>query len=310
MLEPDLLSPRRRYLLALSGGRDSVCLLHLLLQSGFQKIHLVHLNHCLRGKESDGDARFVSQLAHKLNLPLTLEKQPVAQLAQERKESLEATARTTRHQLFVKAARETGCSRVLLAHHAEDQAETCLFNLLRGSAGLKGMRTENEFQVGRKTLTLLRPLLNTRRTQIDSYLAEHSISYREDHSNLDPNYTRNRLRHEALPLLADILQRDVVSAVTRALEISRENEQTITQLLESLQLYDPQGRLFLPKLRELSPELQRACLHSFLQEHRIPQISQPLLQRASQLIAPSGPAGLNLPGNRFLRRKEGRLFII
>ncbi len=309
MLETRLLSSRRQYLLAISGGRDSVCLLHLLSQQGFRNLHLIHLNHQLRGQESEDDARFVTDLAQKLALPLTLEKTSIAQRAQDQGESIETAARHARHQLFAKVARETNCSRILLAHHAEDQAETCLFNLLRGSSGLKGMLLENEFLIDQKKLTFLRPLLNTRRTEIDQYLKEHAIPYREDQSNRDLCYSRNRLRHEALPLLTDILQRDIIPPIIRALETSREHQVLISQIITSLQLRDPQGRLFLPKIRELPPELQRACLKQFLEDHQIPQISNSLLQRTLTLIPSDGPPALNLPGNRFLRRKEGRLFL-
>lgn len=310
MLQTGLLSPQRRYLLALSGGRDSVCLLHLLLESGIRKLHLVHLNHQLRGEESEADAHFVTKLAQELNLPLTLEKAAVAKLAEDCGKSLEAAAREARHQLFAKVAHETGCSRVLLAHHADDQAETCLFNLLRGSAGLKGMAAESPFQVDRKTLTLLRPLLHTRRAQIDHYLSHNNLPFRDDSTNADPEFTRNRIRHEALPLLTDILQRDIVPPILRASEISRENELIITEIIESLELLDPQGRIFLPKFRNLSPSLQQACLKNYFHRHQIPQISKALLERALELISPDGPASFNLPSNRYLRRKEGRIFII
>ena len=309
MLDTALLSPRRHYLLALSGGRDSVCLLHLLLQQGYRNVHLVHLNHQLRGQDSEADAKFVSDLARELNFPLTLEKADISRLAKEEKKSLESSARSARHQLFVKAARTTGCSRVLLAHHADDQAETCLFNLLRGSAGLKGMEPQNEFQIDRKKLTFLRPLLQTRRAQIDQFISSNNLSYREDGSNTDLAFTRNRIRHQALPLLSQILARDVVPPLTRALATNRANEEIISNLLEVLELRDPQGRLFLPKLRDLPPALQRACLRNYLHEHQIPQISQALLDRALLLISPEGPPALNLPSNFFLRRKNGRLFV-
>ena len=310
MLDQSRLSPRRNYLLAISGGRDSVCLLHQLLDHGFRQLHLVHLNHQLRGEQSEDDARFVQQLAKDQNLPLTLETAEVTARAKEDGHSIETAARHARHQLFAETARNTGCHRVLLAHHAEDQAETCLFNLLRGSAGLKGMQPESEFLVDHETLVFLRPLLNTRRAQIDNYLTERDIAYREDQSNQDPSHTRNRLRNEALPLLAEIMQRDIVPSLTRAVDTSQQNDLILSQLLDSLQLRDPQGRLFLPALRELSHSLQKACLKQYLQEHQIPQISKTLVENALEVISPSGPPALNLPGNRFLRRKEGRILII
>jgi tRNA(Ile)-lysidine synthase len=305
VLDLALLSPHRRYLLALSGGRDSVALLHLLLENGFEKLHLVHLDHQLRGSESDGDAEFVAALAQSKQLPLTLAQADLTGTS----DSLETAARNARQALFAKVARERDCSRVLLAHHADDQAETCLFNLLRGSSGIKGMAREHEIQVGDQTLTLLRPLLQTRRSEIDRYLLEKGIDYREDSSNQDPAHTRNRLRHEALPLLADILKRDLAPALVRAAEISREKEEIIGSLLDTLELRDPQGRLFLPKVRELAPALQKASLQQYLIENEVPNLSKSLMERALLLVSPDGPPSLNLPGNRFLRRKEARILI-
>lgn len=309
MLDLEPLSPHRGYLLALSGGRDSVCLLHALVEKGFQNLHLVHLNHQLRGQESEGDAHFVKELAQQLKLPLTSESAAIAELATQSGESLETAARHARHQLFAKVARATGYPRVLLAHHAEDQAETCLFNLLRGSSGIKGMAPESTLTVGTETLTLLRPLLRTRRTEIDAYLHKHQLPFREDLSNQENIYTRNRLRNEALPLLENILQRDIVPALNRAAEATRENELIIDEYLDALSLQDPQGRLFLPKLRTLSPQLQRACLKAYLTQHRVEKISQRLLDDAIALIPAEGPPRLNLPGGVFLRRKEGRIFL-
>lgn len=309
MLNLTLLAPEKSYLLGLSGGRDSVCLLHLLLAHGFRNLHLIHLNHQLRGEESEGDADFVRHLAEQHQLPHTLETAPVAELAAKNGTSLETAAREARHQLFAKISHKTQCPRVLLAHHADDQAETCLFNLLRGSAGVKGMEPETFLEVEGQQLIVLRPLLQTRRSEITSYLQANKLAHREDSSNRDPAHTRNRLRHEALPLLQEILDRDIVPALLRANEATREREKILTAILETLQLRDPQGRLFLPKLRQLSPSLQRACLKQYLDEHEVPQISSALLDQAVLLIAPSGPPALNLPGNRFLRRKEGRIFL-
>lgn len=310
MLDCSLLSPRRNYLLALSGGRDSVALLHLLLEAGFQELHLVHLNHGLRGEDSEGDAALVTNLAREHKLELTLVRKDLLQHAAERKESVETTARKARHELFAEVARATDCPRVLLAHHAEDQAETVLFNLLRGSAGLRGMNPCSKITVAETPLQLFRPLLRTRRAEIDSYLSRKKIPYREDLSNQDPSYTRNRMRHEALPLLTDILKRDIVPALLRATETARQEQETLADLLQHLQLQDPQGRLYLPKLRELSVPLQRASLADYLRKQGVRGISQTLIAEACALIPPDGPPALNLPGNRILRRREARIFLV
>jgi tRNA(Ile)-lysidine synthase len=309
VLDLSRLSPEQPYQLAISGGRDSVCLLHLLLENGFRNLHLVHLNHQLRGEESDADAAFVRALAEKHSLPLTLQGTDVAEASQREKESLETAARHARHHLFAQVANKTGVSSILLAHHAEDQAETILFNLLRGSGGLKGISACQEIHVHGQSLILLRPLLETRRCEIDTYLTQHEIAFRDDHSNLELTFTRNRLRHEALPLLQEILARDPVPALAKAEQVTRDHEEIVAALLSQLDLLDPQGRLFLPKLRDLPAVLQKAALTEFLRTHHTENLSQALISDALTLIPPDGPPKLNLPGNRFLRRKESRLFL-
>ncbi|MBK1835202.1 tRNA lysidine(34) synthetase TilS [Roseibacillus ishigakijimensis] len=310
MLDLQQLSPDRSYLLGLSGGRDSVALLHLLLAANFTSLHLVHLHHGLRDEEADADARWVEELATRHHLPLSLHREDVEQRARESGQSLEAAARTARHELFARVARETQCPRVLLAHHAEDQAETILFNLLRGSAGLRGMSPRKEIVVMGQPLELLRPLLQTRRRDLEEFLRTQGHCYRDDSSNESPDFTRNRLKHEALPLLCDILQRDVTPALLRAAEIARDERELVEDCLAKHDLRDPQGRLFLPKLRELAPALQRQCLLRYLQEKQVPRISHRLLHEAQALLASDGPPALPLPGKRLLRRRQGRIFIV
>ncbi|MEM9081647.1 MAG: tRNA lysidine(34) synthetase TilS [Verrucomicrobiota bacterium] len=309
MLDLSLISPRKKYLLALSGGRDSVSLLHLLLEHNFAKLHLLHLNHQLRGKESSADANFVRRLAKKHHLPLTLEKAPVASLASQQKLSLETAARHARHQLFAHTAKSTRCNRILLAHHADDQAETILFNLLRGSADLKGISPSSELTINRRKILLLRPLLKTRRSDLNHYLSRNKIKFRDDSSNNNPAHTRNRLRHQALPLLTEIMGRDPVPALTRAETASREKSAALSHLLTSHNLLDPQTRLHLPRLRELPSALHLSALEQFLELHHVPNLSRKHLESALTLLNPDSPRQINLPGNLFLRRKAGRLFL-
>lgn len=306
---PTWLLPEKKVLLALSGGRDSVCLLHLLHQHGFKNIIPCHLNHQLRGDDSEADENFVRELCQKLQLPHEISRQNVANEAEKTKKSLETAARDCRRRFFAQCASKHETSEIFLAHHAEDQAETMLFNLLRGSAGLKGMRERSSQVIAGKRITFLRPLLKIRRAAIDEFLAHHKIPFREDASNQESFATRNRLRNEAMPLLRDIIQRDFVPNLLRANELQNENEAVLDDILAQFDLLDPQGRLFLPKLRQLSPALQKRALFQFLKNEKVLDLSQDLIARAQNLIAPNAPAALNLPGGRRLRRKEARLFI-
>ncbi len=299
---PDWLDPKKPCLVGLSGGRDSVALHHWLVGHGFQKLIYCHLNHGLRGKESDTDETFVRKL---IGPDLLSKKTDVASLAAEKKLSLETAARNARHHFFEECAAQSGVNKVLLAHHADDQAETILFNLLRGSAGTKGMSTRQKIN----NLTFLRPLLAVRRSEINDFLTKGNHSFREDSSNSESFATRNRLRHEALPLLADILDRDPVPALLRSHQQTGELEQIVGSHLETLNILDPRGRIHLPSFRTLPPPLQKKFLHQFLKDHHIPNLSSDLISRALTLLSPDSPSTINLPGSQRLRRKESRLFI-
>ena len=302
-------SPRRRYLLGISGGRDSVALLHTLLEAGAQKVVLCHLNHQLRGLFSAHDAAFVRDQAEACNLPFEIARANVQRRAADEKVSIEVASRRSRHDFFTECARKHRCNTVLLAHHADDNAETILLNLLRGSAGFKGMRYESKVEVGRRKLTLLRPLLGVRRSEIDQFLEASTIPYRDDASNADPFTPRNRLRAEILPLLGELMARDVVPAIVRASESSLEIEEALDQLLQTLDLMDPQGRLFLPKMRKLAEPLQRRALFLYLKDAGVPNLSRDVVERCLPLLSPDTPAKVSLPGALHCCRRASRIFV-
>ena len=143
--------PSRRYLIAVSGGRDSVALLHALVDLGYKKLIVCHLNHQLRGKSSDADARFVEKLATKHHVDLAVGSTNVRALAAKKKLSIETAARTARYEFFAKVARRRRCRTIFLAHHADDLVETFLINLFRGAgtAGLSAMREVSTRRIDR-----------------------------------------------------------------------------------------------------------------------------------------------------------------
>ncbi len=308
-----MLSKKQRFLVGISGGRDSVALLYALLDAGYNDLVLCHLNHQLRGDESDGDAKMVRRLAQQHQLDCHIETSNIMQHCEETGDSMELAARHARHLFFSKCATHHNAKHILLAHHADDQAETVLFNLLRGSGGLKGIPYSSDISVKHhnhsSTITLLRPLLENTRKTIDAYLDERKIPYREDSTNAQPIATRNRLRNEALPLLQSIMGRDVRSAILRATKIADKKDEALREILSNMELTDPQGRLFLPKLSKLPTALCQMALHDYLKEHKISDISQKLLEQSESLIHHNSPAKINLPGNAYLRRKEQRIFI-
>jgi len=200
-------------LVAVSGGADSVALLRAmaaLKTEGIGRLCVAHFNHKLRG-EADDEQQFVMDMSDRLRLPCKMGCGNIARMAAEANEGIELTARRARHYFLQKAAGELGARFVVTAHTADDQAETILHRILRGTgiAGLAGISRSR--RLGHATL--LRPLLLVRRSELREYLNDIGQPFREDPSNADRRFTRNRIRHELLPLMA----REYNSAVTDAL---------------------------------------------------------------------------------------------
>jgi tRNA(Ile)-lysidine synthase len=171
------------------------------------------------------------------------------------------------------------------------------------------MRYESKVEVGRRKLTLLRPMLGVRRSEIDQFLEATAIPYRDDASNADPFTPRNRLRAEILPLLGEVMARDVVPAIVRASESSLESEEALDELLQTLDLMDPQGRLFLPKVRKLAEPLQRRALFVYLKDAGVPNLSRDVVERCLGLLSPDTPAKVSLPGALHCCRRANRIFV-
>lgn len=297
------MNPRPQYLVGVSGGLDSVVLLHALLAAGHSRLAVCHLNHGLRAKAADADAAFVRQLAARHSLPFFCAKADVKTFARDSRQSIETAARNLRYAFFTECARRTGCRRVVLAHHADDQIETVLFNFLRGSgaAGLAGMRSESK----RGILTIHRPLLALARETLAGYAAENGLRWREDASNQSREFTRNRLRLELLPQIEKIVGRNFREALLRAAEIFAAEEEWMSSLVPA-----PPGQFSVAELAPLSRALQRRMIRQWLQFHRVPDPGFAEVERVRTLLdIASGPAKINLPGDRHARRRAGKLFI-
>jgi len=185
-------------IVAISGGADSTALLDLLASLPGFALRLVaaHLNHCLRGPDSDADELFARGLAGRYGIPFESGRIDVKELAAQQGLNLEDAGRRARIAFFEELREKWQATSVALAHHADDQAETVLMRLLRGSgpSGLSGMQYRND-------RGFIRPMLDITRAEIETYLTEQGLAWREDASNSDANFLRNRIRHELLPLL-------------------------------------------------------------------------------------------------------------
>ena len=205
--------------IGVSGGPDSLVLLHVLraLREELQiALHIAHLNHQLRGKDSDADAGYVSALAREWGLPATVEVRDVGALARQDHVSLEQAARQARYAFLARIAQHIGARVVAVAHNADDQVETVLMHFIRGAglAGLRGMQYKSEIgdwrlqirdsQSPSSNLQLVRPLLDVTRVEIEKYCQAHYLAPRNDQSNFDTTILRNRLRHQVLPFLEEL----------------------------------------------------------------------------------------------------------
>lgn len=298
-----------RFLVGVSGGADSVALVCLLHDSGFRNLVLCHLNHGLRGRRAAADAEFVRRLAHRMGLPSEVGRMDVKKRMKTLSESMETAARNARHEFFADCARKHRCRQVILAHHAEDQAETVLWNLFRGSHGLKGMREVQEIRCAGLSLRMLRPLLGIRRDELLGWLRARGQRWREDESNSQPIAIRNRIRNELLPLLKDITGRDPVPPLLRGIGDAFEREEADARELEDSRVLDPQGRLHLPTLKSVPLRLQRLAFRNYLTHQGVPSVSRDLLDRCLKMMDPANPASFHLPGGRRIRRREGRIWI-
>ncbi len=289
-------------LVGVSGGRDSVALLHALAGAGSSELVVCHLDHGLR-TESAEDAEFVQGLAVRFGYQCEIGKARLRTGS-----GIEARAREARYAFFTHVARARGMSAVVLGHHADDQVETFLFNLLRGagSAGLGSMRAVTQRTIGGTILEIRRPLLGVWRAEIDAYLSAHRLSYRDDASNTDPSHTRNRLRHEVLPLLHEAMGRDVRSAIWRAAELCAAEHEFLEGMIDPS---DAAPELFVAVVRELPPPLQRRVLHAWLRSNEIQNIAFSDIESLRDLVMSPRRAKINLAGGVHARRKAGKLFV-
>jgi tRNA(Ile)-lysidine synthase len=223
---------------AVSGGADSVAMLRAGLAikhrcGGQGRLFVAHLNHGLRGQASADDTEWLKILCHRLGVPLEIGKADVAAVASEQGDGLEAAARTARYEFLQQTAERLGARFLAVAHTADDQIETVLHRLLRGT-GIDGLRGIPVFRALAPSVTLTRPLLGIRRRDVLNYLAEIGQDYRTDASNADLRWTRNRLRHELLPAIREYYQGEVDDALLRLSVQAGETQAFISTLAAPL----------------------------------------------------------------------------
>jgi len=274
--EQHLLSGQPKLLVAVSGGPDSVCLLHILCKLQDElglRLHVAHLNHQLRGAESEADAQYVAELARQLDLPATIERRDVKTYQAERRLSLEEAAREVRYTFLAQVAESIGTDRVAVGHTADDHIETILMHLIRGSGtrGLRGLLPSSRWQSpDGSSLTIIRPLLPISREETAHYCQQHQLEPRLDTSNLSLSPLRNRIRQQLLPLLRSYNPR-VAEALLRTARIAADDlafleREAARRWDETAQEQEASIVLDKAKLLELPPALQRHLLRTAMEK--------------------------------------------
>ena len=287
-------------LCALSGGADSVCLLHALWTlskaRGF-RLCAAHFDHGIRGEEAKRDAAFAEELCAKLVIPFLGGEGDVPQYAKQRHLGTEEAARQLRYDFLEKAADELSCRYIATAHNADDHAETVLFNLTRGS-GAKGL-----CGIPRQRGRLIRPLLDVTRAEIEAYLAENALAHVEDSTNESDDYSRNLLRHRVLPVLRE-LNPALSAAIGRSSALLRQDEDYFLQKTEEMirSCFDGESfpcAVLLSEHPALSSRVIRRLAGVSLSEKHVHAVLE--------LCKGSGTGFADLPNLR-VRRERGRVY--
>lgn len=299
-----------KVLVAVSGGPDSVAMLYALYTlSDDLKIdlHVAHLNHGIRGDESDGDAEFVCELAAKCGLPVTKEKADIPSIKAELKTGEEEAARIVRYSFLRKTALMVGANKIAVGHNADDRAESVLFNIIRGT-GIEGLGSIKPVRGN-----IVRPLINTYRSEIKLFINEIGISYRIDSTNSDINYSRNRIRHKLIPLIEDIYNPQIKSALNRIAEIaSAQTDYMATAAYDTLCKISNDGIIDANAMVNLPCALQQQIIRSEIKRVRgdIKDITYEQIERIIDELSNGDNFKITLPsGELYAIRNNDEFFI-
>ena len=295
-------------LVAVSGGPDSVAMLHALTTASCNlgiSLHIAHLNHGIRGEESNCDQVFVNNLAQHYGIPITSKRVEIPTIRIESGVGEEEAARIERHKFLRDTAANIGANKIAIGHNADDRAESVLLNIIRGSGidGLASIKPVNDM--------IIRPLIDTSRQEIEHYIAEQNLQYCIDKTNLDTTYARNRVRHELIALLEENYNPEIRSALVRLAEIAGDQALFMRQAAESaLNKVILEGGIDSQLLADMPKALQSQLIREKIREVKgdLTDISFDQIRRVIEHLKVGGDFTVNLPtGELFVTRKGNEL---
>ena len=311
--EQHLVLRQQKLVVAVSGGPDSVCLLHILVKLREKlgiRLHVAHLNHQLREAEAEADAQYVADLARQLDLPATIERRDVKAYQAKQRLSLEEAAREVRYTFLAQVAQSIGADRVAVGHSVDDHIETILMHLIRGTGtrGLRGLQPSSQWQSPGSSLTIIRPLLPISREETADYCHQHQLKPRLDASNLSLSPLRNRIRQQLLPLLQSY-NPQVIEALLRTARIAADDLAFLDKEVARLwsEIAQEQGNTIIldkEKFVELPSALQRYLLRASI-EKLLGNLKDIETRHIEEIVA-----ALNKPAGKRISLPEGLVFSI
>lgn len=317
-----MLSPNDKWLLAISGGQDSMAMMHAVvtLQPKLNdklELHVAHLNHRLRGEQSDSDERFVIEQAGRLNLPVSTKSIDVRQYAAKSAESIETAARELRYEFLAETADANRCKKIAMAHHADDNVETILHRIIRGT-GMRGLAgIEPVRPIAGREVQVVRPMLELTRGQIEQFVNDRKIECRLDKTNLNNDHTRNRIRNELLPLLRSEYNGQVDRAISSLAAIAGDfgeilAQEAAEQLAKMAMQSDRDSLTLDAEAMGRLPRIHQAeILHLAMAQLKVPQrhVGYRQIIVVLDMLANRGGLGkkVQLPGGLWIEMRSNKL---
>ncbi len=280
-------------IVALSGGADSVCLLYSLiyLKEQFElTIKAAHVNHLLRGEESQRDMNFVKELCKKLNIELFVKTADVLSLSKVLKQSTELCGRNVRYEFFEELSKKQN-AKIATAHTASDNLETLIYNISRGTSinGLKGIIPKRN--------NIIRPLIFVTRQEVENFCSSNNLNFVTDSTNNTDDYTRNKIRHNIVPVLKDINYsvEDSISALCGdIIEVNQFLNQYSKEILKNAEMKCQDSICYnAPKIMSQSPLIQRQCIFEILSNNHINNITRTHINICTDILCKGGELDLN-----------------